>query len=132
MSLCVNTVFVARIIKIIVLHVFSVFQTSLTCKAGWHFFCNSCYTIVRTTSSWYAARDHCASVGGHLAAITSARENDFLAQLMGNISNVWIGAHGSGSSFKWDGGNPWSFSAFRSNWSAPYSNSCVELFNSGF
>jgi len=31
------------------------------------------------------ARDHCASIGGHLAAINSARENDFLVALIGAI-----------------------------------------------
>jgi len=66
-----------------------------------------------------------------LAAITSARENDFLILLLGDIPNVWIGARGSGSSFQWDGGDPWSFSAFPPSWSAPGSTMCVEMFNNG-
>jgi len=77
------------------------------------------------------ARDHCASIGGHLAAINSARENDFLVALIGAITNFWIGGMGNATAFVWDGGDPWTFTAFAPTWTPPTSLTCVELFNDG-
>jgi len=77
------------------------------------------------------ARDHCASIGGHLAAINSALENDFLVALIGAITNFWIGGMGNATVFVWDGWDPWTFSAFAPTWTTPSTLACVELFNDG-
>ena len=108
-----------------------VLQATLVCKPGWLPFCNSCYTLVKSMMMWSQAQLHCQSLEGHLVSVTSAQENDFVVKIMGKERNVWIGAHGSGDTFEWDGGDPWGFSGFPASWAAPRSRECVQLTNDG-
>ena len=64
-------------------------------------------------------------------AINSEQENDFIVKFMGTYGNVWIGGHGSGNVYEWDGGDPWDFSAFRQPFDTPSYHQCVQLFNDG-
>lgn len=51
---------------------------------------NSRYFVSNQNRSWYAGRNIAASVGGHLAAINSAEENEFIRSNLASGS-VWIG-----------------------------------------
>ena len=76
---------------------------------------NSRYFKSNSSASWHAAANTAAAVGGHLAAISSAAENTFLA---GHISSRhWIGLHDSVTegSYEWENGEPLVYTNFPSN-----------------
>lgn len=53
------------------------------------------YLYVRQEKTWHQARDHCASLGGHLATIQTPFENSFVHKLafsMPSDQNIWLGA----------------------------------------
>jgi hypothetical protein len=76
------------------------------------------YVRMLDASSWSSSREKCAQVGGHLATITSATENDFIHGVVG-ANQAWIGGTqtpGScepGCGWYWITGEPWTYS----NWS---------------
>ena len=42
---------------------------------------SSCYVLVTEALTWADARDRCLAMGGHLAVIESAEENDLIHQV---------------------------------------------------
>jgi hypothetical protein len=85
------------------------------------------YELIVTGSalSWTAARDQAVSLGGHLATLTSAAENEFVyRQVIGSAARSatagpWIGgfqdpvdAAVPTEAWKWVTGEPWSFTAW--------------------
>jgi hypothetical protein len=76
------------------------------------------YTRMLDTTSWFSSKEKCTQVGGHLATITSAPENDFIHGILG-ANQAWIGGMqtpGScepGCGWSWITGEPWTYS----NWS---------------
>lgn len=51
------------------------------------------YCIFPTSMSWSEAKVYCEKVGGHLATITSAKEQAFIEQLNSSSKRLWIGAY---------------------------------------
>ncbi|KAI8503545.1 hypothetical protein Bbelb_185160 [Branchiostoma belcheri] len=58
------------------------------CGKGWTMFEESCYQMISSPLVWWAAERYCQALGGHLAAVNTPRENEFLRN---NIGNGWIG-----------------------------------------
>jgi hypothetical protein len=70
--------------------------------------------------SWQDARDEAFSMGGHLATITDAQENDFIWNLVKNTNSpksFWLGGsdHESEGTWKWVTGETWDYD----NWYSP-------------
>lgn len=58
---------------------------------------------------WDDANTFCLSVGGHLATITSAEEQEFVKSLVfaGSKNSYWLGARGHDRVFSWITGEDW-------------------------
>ena len=71
------------------------------------------YLFVPKYLTWAEARDACVKVHGHLASITSAEENEFVASMfpLGG-SWYWIGLETVGGRHRWVSGEPFDYSAF--------------------
>ena len=61
------------------------------------------YKVFDTPMNWTEARDACEAVGGHLAAINSEEEQDFICDIIKNTeqANIWIGGYYSKGEKKW-------------------------------
>ena len=70
------------------------------------------YWIFETGLSWDEAQAYCESLGGHLATITSAEEQQMLAGMNVYDWNLWIGGYQNGESWEWITGESWDYS----NW----------------
>ena len=68
------------------------------------------YELIDATHTWEQARDFAKLRGGHLATITSQREQDLINPLVLN-SNAWLGGSDDNldGSWKWITGEPWSY-----------------------
>ncbi len=51
------------------------------------------YLIVEEKCTWTEAKEKCEAMGGHLATITSAAEQQFIEQLLPGRVELWIGMH---------------------------------------
>jgi hypothetical protein len=85
------------------------------------------YALISEVDSWNSHRARALSLGGDLATLTSAEENNFVASQIAN-TDVWLGgvaSLGSGcllSSWKWASGEPWQYT----NWAPGEPNNCNE------
>lgn len=71
------------------------------------------YQIFHETLSWQEAKQKCEAMGGHLAVITSAEEQQVIENLNVQQENLWIGASRDESgAWAWVTGEPWSYT----NW----------------
>ncbi|MBF0337715.1 MAG: C-type lectin domain-containing protein [Nitrospirae bacterium] len=79
---------------------------------------NHSYQRFDASRTWSDAKVYCESIGGHLATVTSASENQYLLDnfCSSDSSNIgkdrcWLGATDTGSegSWKWITGETWSF-----------------------
>jgi hypothetical protein len=86
--------------------------------------------LIAEGASWTQCKSQSASIGGHLATITSASENSFLSSLVGT-SGPWFSRRGNAAVFdgpwiggfretiqspwQWVSGEPWEFTAWCSN-----------------
>jgi len=70
------------------------------------------YQRFDTAVDWPTAKNACASLGGHLATITSQAENDWIQSSFG--TEVWLGGtdEAQEGTWKWITGEEWSYS----NW----------------
>lgn len=62
------------------------------------------YELYNIQSSWFEAYRICKQLGGHLATISSAEENEFVARLANTVSNssyTWLGGSDVYSEGKW-------------------------------
>ena len=74
---------------------------------------------VRSTdnTTWHAAKAAAQAVGGHLATIHDAGENEFIRSISTTVQ--WIGGLraagtcGSNCNWRWDNGDPWRFTNWR-------------------
>ncbi|KAM9750928.1 galactose-specific lectin nattectin-like [Menidia menidia] len=68
---------------------------SLNCPPGWTQFGSRCFIFHYTSKTWIDAENHCLSIGGNLASIHSAEENNFLSDLILRVTGrrhvTWIG-----------------------------------------
>ena len=71
------------------------------------------YQIFEGSMTWSQARDHCISLGGHLATVSTAEENDFLKSLAGNHTKkmFWLGGTDAAQegTWSWTTGENWGF-----------------------
>ena len=79
------------------------------------------YKFIDEDTTWKDARRNCAALGGHLATITSAEEQDFIESQFGSLcknGGPWIGAYSNGAyggdkdDWRWVTGEEWSYT----NW----------------
>ncbi|EYC26846.1 hypothetical protein Y032_0010g996 [Ancylostoma ceylanicum] len=71
----------------------AIIATTEACT-GWHMFYGNkhCYKVFCKEVEWEAAKKHCEELGGYLASIGDAEENNFVGSLAGNMyARVWIG-----------------------------------------
>ena len=62
------------------------------------------YKIFEVSLSWFDAYTYCDEIGGHLATITSANEQQFIETYMNSQSysdRPWIGAYSDGTKWNW-------------------------------
>ena len=75
---------------------------------------------------WEQARDGAAGMGGYLATITSAAENEWVWNQLGNPAQHFLGGHRSGTGWAWITGESWDYTAWapgepnNSNGGEPY------------
>ncbi|XP_040039138.2 uncharacterized protein LOC120823106 isoform X1 [Gasterosteus aculeatus] len=61
------------------------------CPAGWLLFGPRCFAFYPVWSSWTDAEAACAQKGGHLAALHTPEERQFVRQLANTDPAVWLG-----------------------------------------
>lgn len=72
-----------------------------------------CYYRFAEPVSWYVARDECGHAHGHLAALTTAAERDFVASIDAD-EPMWIGLSRFGAvNFTWITGELFSFASWQ-------------------
>jgi hypothetical protein len=75
---------------------------------------------------WEQARDYAEAMGGHLATVTSAAENEWIWLHLDTPEQQFLGGIRSGASWVWITGEAWSFTAWaagepnNSNGGEPY------------
>ncbi|XP_052762184.1 C-type lectin domain family 4 member G-like [Mya arenaria] len=81
------------------------------CPPGWLQFEKSCYLFSNETSTWDAASQHCAHVGGYLATVNSLREHNFTADnRLYQENDLFVGGRRSeDGSFQWVNGESMEF-----------------------
>ena len=79
------------------------------------------YKLFNESLTWQEAQEKCESMGGHLAAINSIEENEFIFTILDssitqNDGGVWLGGYGtkgaSGTSWQWVTDEPMNFTAW--------------------
>ncbi|MCA0873941.1 hypothetical protein LCL97_24210 [Seohaeicola saemankumensis] len=75
------------------------------------------YASSESAATWPEAEQHCRAAGGHLATITSARENAFLVETFNTDRELWLGGTDDTPSGQWEWvtGEPWDYT----NWNLP-------------
>lgn len=83
------------------------------------------YLYVNSERTWHEARNYCALQGGYLATIQTATENEFVYQLTGGNSNVWLGATDEAEEgvWSWVTGEPWTYK----NWAEGEPNNSIDV-----
>eukprot|EP01018_Ginkgo_biloba_P017596 Gb_32037 [translate_table: standard] len=85
------------------------------CPTGWKSGPNrrKCFTLISNSSSWDVSEAACQNRSGHLAALTSVQELQYVKSICRNGSNgCWVGGHGVNSRK----GFSWEWSDHRSHW----------------
>ena len=100
------------------------------------------YKVFHEQISWSAAKAKCESLGGHLATVTTKKEQDFLVQLKGQGFSCWIGLYadedgkwnwvtGEEMSFtQWDPGEPngFPYERYAAIWPVNWNDLCDDSF----
>ncbi len=83
------------------------------------------YEIIREAIDWDVAKAYCESKGGHLATITSEKEQKTIEKLNEKGENLWIGGYrdDNGTQWKWVTGETWSYT----NWGDGEPNNSDEV-----
>ncbi len=75
----------------------SLFRTGPVCSDGWVVHGDSCFLVIDIPAlEWNDARRNCKKLGGDLAKITSAAENQFISDLLTKqkkAGNAWLGLY---------------------------------------
>ena len=108
----------------------SLLQTEPVCSDGWVLHVNSCFLVIDIpTLEWGDARRICQKLGGDLAKITSASENQFIFDFVTKQKKitdlgVWLGLHRkSDNKFYWADDK---LLAGYSNWNSGEPNNVAE------
>ncbi|HEX4132962.1 MAG TPA: SUMF1/EgtB/PvdO family nonheme iron enzyme [Pirellulales bacterium] len=66
-------------------------------------FAGKSYQVFKEVLSWHEAQANCVALGGHLAVVNSADENQFIADLMksGGVNEAWLGATDEKKEGRW-------------------------------
>lgn len=79
------------------------------------YFGGSAYKIYKISADWNEAKLYCENMGGHLAAVTSEEEQEFIEQLNESSARLWIGGYRDDDyNWFWVTGEPWDYT----NWAA--------------
>ena len=65
-----------------------------SCPNGWTGFCNYCYRVFGTVTSWDDAQSYCENLGSGLVTIDSREENELVRSLLDSepsLTRIWIG-----------------------------------------
>ena len=76
-------------------------------------FNNHIYLFCDKEVTWYAAKQLCEFMGGHLVTITSEEENQFVHSLRGE-NRIWLGATHASGSWEWITGETFSYDKWAS------------------
>ncbi len=80
---------------------------------------NSTYEVIKNDLSWEKARVYCESRGGHLATITSRKEEENIISLLeeAGVTAAWLGADNlnAANGFQWLTGERFSYAAWGLN-----------------
>lgn len=108
----------------------SLLQTEPVCPDGWVLHVNSCFLVIDILiQEWSDARRICQKLGGDLAKITSASENQFIFDFVTKQKKitdlgVWLGLHRkSDNKFYWADDK---LLAGYSNWNSGEPNNVAE------
>ncbi len=89
------------------------------------------YKIYDSGSTWDTAQTFCLSLGGHLATITSAEEQELVKTLVfaGGKNSYWLGARGGNREFSWITGEEWTcdYGYYNNNDKSGYED-CLMMF----
>ena len=79
---------------------------------------NSMYLLFDENISWTEAKTYSASIGGHLATISSAEEDAIVSELLQNGNREWyyLGAEGSTGEWIWNDGLAVPMNGTTANW----------------
>ena len=82
---------------------------------GWYEFGGSFYSLTPEALEWHEAENAARETGGHLVAIESAEENDWLVATFGGDTLFWIGLTDEAveGTYRWTSGREMGYS----NWS---------------
>lgn len=81
------------------------------------------YQIIHKSMTWNNAKAYCESVGGHLATITSAEEQEIIEIMNENRSSLWIGGYRDDDfNWHWVTGEPWGYSNWENGEPNNYNN----------
>ncbi|MFH0880931.1 MAG: leucine-rich repeat domain-containing protein, partial [Lentisphaerota bacterium] len=70
------------------------------------------YLFIPKFLKWQEARECCEKIGGHLVAITSKEENDFITSLKPGGNWFWLGLQTTETGHQWVTGEPFVFGTF--------------------
>ena len=74
------------------------------------------YGAINMTTDWFSAYEYCTSIGGHLATITTEREQAIIADMLEKASAnfYWLGAIKNSDGWNWVSGEEFSYTNFNS------------------
>ena len=72
------------------------------------------YKAFNESINWLDARERCKKMGGHLATVTSSKEQAFISEICNKQAFYWLGANNDNESriFKWITGEGWKYDAW--------------------
>ncbi|XP_068128366.1 C-type lectin domain family 4 member G-like isoform X2 [Hyperolius riggenbachi] len=109
-------------------------ESKPSCESGWVEFAGHCYFFSTIGLNWRNAVDMCLSRQSHLAVITSAEEQTFLAN-QSNGTSYWIGLtdEGTENRFRWIDGTTYSYTSWKPGEPTNLRNQehCVHLWHKG-
>ncbi len=81
----------------------------------WHVFGDHAYRLTPEPMEWHAAEAAARELGGHLVAIETAEENDWLVATFGGHAEYWIGLTDEAveGEFRWTSGAKMEYSNWR-------------------
>ena len=90
------------------------------------------YQLIEYGMTWSRAKKYCESIGGHLAVITSAKEQASVRNaLKKNASrgNYWLGARkNTAGQFRWVTGEPFRYTAFAGDQPDHFHEKCLMIY----